>query len=302
MENLPAKRRSVEELLKKSLSENTQRAYAQALSRLETWLEAQGMELNDPSLTAYLTHLFNEGKSTATAEMALAAVRYRARKSRTLSPIGPGTEMMMASYRREASERGRGQAHGLQWQEVEKIIEKAGADGLIGVRDAAIIAVASDALLRISEVAALQCRDIEFSRDGSGLLTIRKSKTDQEGKGSVHYIGKPTVDALRTWLNESKVNEGPLFRKVYFSKVLETGISPRTIALIIRERSREAGIKGNISGHSTRVGAAQSLAEAGASLVEMQIAGRWTSPNMPAKYARNELATRGVVARLRYGA
>ena len=39
----------------------------------------------------------------------------------------------------------------------------------------------------------------------------------------------------------------------------------------------------------------------GASIVEMQTAGRWQSPAMPGHYARGQLAARGVVARVRYG-
>ena len=58
---------------------------------------------------------------------------------------------------------------------------------------------------------------------------------------------------------------------------------------------------GRVSGHSLRVGSAQSLANAGASLVEMQVAGRWRSPVMPALYAQGQLPKQGAVARLRYG-
>ena len=45
----------------------------------------------------------------------------------------------------------------------------------------------------------------------------------------------------------------------------------------------KAGVEGRVSGHSLRVGGAlQSLAAAGASIVEMQTAGRWQqSPSMP---------------------
>ena len=50
-----------------------------------------------------------------------------------------------------------------------------------------------------------------------------------------------------------------------------------------------------------RVGGAQSLAAGGASLVEMQTAGRWQSPAMPGHYARGQLTARGAVARVRYG-
>ena len=58
-------------------------------------------------------------------------------------------------------------------------------------------------------------------------------------------------------------------------------------------------LKGFISGHSLRVGSAVSLAQAGASVVDMQFAGRWKSSTMPAHYAKAELAERGAIARFK---
>ena len=43
---------------------------------------------------------------------------------------------------------------------------------------------------------------------------------------------------------------------------------------------------GLISGHSLRVGSAVSLADAGATMKEVQRAGRWQEPTMPARYVR----------------
>ena len=54
----------------------------------------------------------------------------------------------------------------------------------------------------------------------------------------------------------------------------------------IQRRAAEAGIEGSISGHSLRVGSAVSLAEAGASVKEVQRAGRWQDATMPARYVR----------------
>ena len=56
-------------------------------------------------------------------------------------------------------------------------------------------------------------------------------------------------------------------------------------------RGAVSGVEGR-AGHSLRVGAAQSLAGAGASLVEMQTVGRWKAPAMPARYARAACGTR----------
>ena len=69
----------------------------------------------------------------------------------------------------------------------------------------------------------------------------------------------------------------------------------------ITKRTPAAGVEGRVSGHLLRVGGAQSLAAAGASVVEMQVAGRWESVTMPGRYASGQLAARGAVAKFRYG-
>ena len=74
------------------------------------------------------------------------------------------------------------------------------------------------------------------------------------------------------------------------------------LRLVLKRRAAAAGIEGRVSGHSLRVGSAQSLAGRGATLVEMQIDGRWSSPQMPGHYARAQLAGQGAVDRLQYGA
>ena len=131
---------------------------------------------------------------------------------------------------------------------------------------------------------------------------IRRSKTDQEGKGTVQYLGKPTTERIQAWLLNSGLAEGPLFRAVNKGgRVRAMRLTDRTIRVIITQRAKAAGVDGRVSGHSLRVGSAQSLANAGASLVEMQVAGRWRSPAMPGLYAQGQLAKQGAVARLRYG-
>ena len=66
---------------------------------------------------------------------------------------------------------------------------------------------------------------------------------------------------------------------------------------IIKKRAADAGVDGFISGHSLRVGSAVSLVKAGASIVDLQVAGRWKNSQMPAHYARAEMAERGAIAR-----
>ena len=77
-------------------------------------------------------------------------------------------------------------------------------------------------------------------------------------------------------------------------------LMPQSVREIVKRAAEILDIEG-AAGHSLRIGSAQSLAERGASLVEMQNAGRWTSPRMPALYSWRTEASRSAVARLRHG-
>ena len=70
---------------------------------------------------------------------------------------------------------------------------------------------------------------------------------------------------------------------------------------IVKRRAADAGIEGRVSGHSLRVGSAQSLRDAGATVTELMDAGRWSRVETMAGYVRAQDAAFGPVARLRFG-
>ena len=302
---LAAPSAAVAGLVAASIAENTKRTYAAALKRLDAALA--GQDLTDASLALYLARLHAAGLSPAVAAMAVAAVKFRFRLQGLASPAGPATDRVLAGLRREGKGRGRGQVDGMRFSEVDTAAAVAANDGgsVAGLRDAALLAVASDGLLRVSEVAALDVGDVQAEADGSGRLLVGASKTDQEGRGAVLYLGAPTVSRVNAWLAAAGHRDGPLFRRVRRGGRVEGDpgrrLSVNAIRRIIRSRAAAVGIEGRVSGHSLRVGGAQSLAAGGASIVEMQTAGRWQSPAMPGHYARGQLAARGAVARVRYG-
>ena len=284
------------DLVQASMSVNTRRSYEVALRGFE----CSGRPETDAGVAAYLGDLYEGGRSAASAAMAVAALRFRARLNNRPSPVGAASERVLAGFRRLAFERGYGQVAGVRWEEADRAAELAeAAGGLAGLRDAAIVAVASDALLRVSEISDLDIQDVNLFEQ---TVLIRRSKTDQEGAGVVQFIGEPTAGRVRAWLEIASLSEGALFRPVHRSGRLRKGrLTKGSIRRIIIRRARDAGAEGRVSGHSLRVGSAQSLATAGASLVEMQVAGRWQSPVMPGRYAQGQLAKQGAVARLRYG-
>ena len=288
-----------------ALAPNTRTAYQGALTRFTEWLNSEGVSISDWSVARYAEHLAESGKSPATIALAVAAIKAAAKASGQPNPAGTVTAAKLRTIRREHSQRGRGQAAGLQWSEADLMAAVAANSGhsLAGLRDAALIATMSDAMLRVSELVALDAGDVTAEYDGSGRVRIRRSKTDQNAEGAVQYVGKPTMQRIRRWQDAAGITEGALFRRVRRGGHLGTGrLAPKSVRSILRKRARAADLDtAKVSGHSLRVGSAQSLVAAGASLPALQQVGRWKDAKMPARYARNQLAGKTAMARFRYG-
>ena len=286
-----------------ALAPATLRAYHGALTRLDTWLHQRGLTASDDSIAAHLADRHEHGAAPATCAITLVALACAAKYSGQPNPAGPRSSRVLSGIRRQGASRGRGQAAPVTWEQADTAAALAANDPNqpAGLRDAAIIACASDALLRVSEIAALNHQDITPRDDGAALITIQHSKTDQHAKGTQLYLGPPTYIRIANWTHLAPSTTGALFTRIRrYGNSTSTRLTDRALRDIITTRCRNAGIQGPISGHSLRIGSAVSLATRGAGLVEMQQAGRWRSPQMPAYYARGELASRGVIARLRY--
>lgn len=285
-------------LIRASVSPNTWRAYKTALRQVDGF--AGKRKLTDALFAEYLGKRFDDGVSPATMRMHMAAVAFRHAHigDGGKSPIGPLSKRVMVGAAREGASRGRGQVDGLSWAAVDAAAAVAVKDGsLAGIRDAAVLLVQSDAMLRVSEVAALDTTDLENAGDGKGgTVTIRHSKTDAQGRGAVLFIRKRTLDAVALWKAESGITDGALFRSVSRHGKLGKRISDRSVRRIVSKRAADAGAHGRISGHSARVGGAENLCAAGASLPAMMQAGRWRSVAMPAHYSRKVAAASSAVA------
>ena len=145
---------AIRQLRDAALSPTTRKAYAGALRRYDDWLA--GRAPSDRLLAKYLDVLFHNGLAPASAALTVAAVRRavrdlaRARHDCAAHPVGPVALERLARFRREASERGRGPAPPLLWEDADRMSECAETRGdARGIRDAALIGVASHALLRV---------------------------------------------------------------------------------------------------------------------------------------------------------
>ena len=281
-------------LIQTSHAPNTLKSYRNAIKKLGIWLG--GRALTDSVFANYIAELYQEGKSPATINIVVSAVKCQA-KAQDAAISFELTERTLAGIRRAGKDRGRGQVDGITWEEVNQICTLAEAEGTTtGLRDSALIRLMSDCLLRISEAVAIDVTDVD------SVLTIRQSKTDQESEGTTLYVGDPTREVIKRYCEAGGITDGPLFRRIRRGDNITSGrLSVVGARNAIKRRAHEAGVEGFISGQSIRIGSAVSLAQAGASVVDMQVAGRWKSPEMPAHYAKRELTDQNAVARFKYG-
>lgn len=153
--------------------------------------------------------------------------------------------------------------------------------------DIAISRASFDGMLRIGELSALFWRDFSVDpKDRSGLLYIGSSKTDRASEGVYVYISAETAASLERIRGAAGQNE-----RVF-------PLSGRQLRRRIASAAAAAGLEGRFSGHSGRVGMAQSLAAEDFGQPAIQIAGRWKSKQMPAVYTRFQTPRQGAVARL----
>lgn len=325
-----------------ALSENTRRAYTEAMIRCAIWVEdptddrlapkarkrdyakARYNEtpaerkarllkeylqaatvlplIDDKTLADYVKSMDQSGLTPAAIAMSVAAVKWGCKNVlRAPSSDWTITTKSVITVRRDSTVQKRGQVKGLTWTEVDDMLKLAEAGGTAqDLRDASLILLMSDCLLRVSEAVAVNVEDIEENS-----LTVQRSKTDQTGETKTLYIGDRTKRLIKRYCRKANITNGAIFVRFKTSsqgpQPTQQRLSDRSARDIIKRWANLAGIEGRISGHSLRVGSAVSLAKNGASIAEMQEAGRWESKDMPGHYARVQEAEKGAIARYRYG-
>jgi integrase len=117
---------------------------------------------------------------------------------------------------------------------------------------------------RRSELVALQCEDLTHIPNLGIEVLLRKSKTDQEGRGRTVFVpyakgSRCPVNALKDWLELSCITSGCLFRPVnrHDKIASEKGLTPQSVALIVKEAVRRVmGVDAarGVAAHSLRAG------------------------------------------------
>jgi integrase len=198
---------------------------------LDCWLawcageHRQALPADPEDLVRYLRALEADGKKPATLTRRIASLA-TAHRMLELGGDLPATSAPMvrnalranrrrkgAAQRQAAPLRFGGELGNARGFTISALLGACGGD-VQGVRDAALLSLGYDAGLRVSELTTVEIKDLRPQADGTGLLYLPRSKTDQEGLGAWAWLSADTMRRVAAWRSESGISEGVLFRRV----------------------------------------------------------------------------------------
>ena len=263
--------------LQNSKAKNTIRAYKSDFNDFSLFCAQNGFKSlpSQPKIISlYLTHLSTKDAKMSTLKRRLVSIGVIHKlKGHYLDTKHPSIiENIMGIKRRKGSnQKGKKPLLINDLKLLINAIDKYNHEEIMRLRDRSIILIGFSGGFRRNEIVSLDIDDLDFVSEGLK-INLKRSKTDQFGEGSVK--GLPYFDnlkycpvlSLKKWIEISKIDSGPLFRRFSKgSKLTDNRLTDQTIALLIKKYLKLAGIESkNYSGHSLRSGFATSAAESGA--------------------------------------
>jgi len=295
--HLPALRADLDQAVayaKAEKAEATRKAYGSDFAIFAAWAAERGLTglpASAEAVAAFLAHEATIGVKPSTISRRVAAIRYAHRLAGLASPTD--AEPVKATVRGIRREKGTApKKMAPATSGVLIAMAAAGDGGLAAIRDRALLLLGFAGAFRRSELVGLDVGDLQETEAGL-LVTIRRSKTDQEGAGQTIAIVRGSiacpVQAVRAWIEAAGITEGAVFRPITRGgRVRALRLTAHSVAAIVKARASAIGLKASdFGGHSLRAGFITSAAAKGASLFRMMDVSRHKSVDTLRGYVRN---------------
>jgi len=285
--------------LQSSKANNTIRAYKSDFNDFSLFCARNGFKSlpSEPKIVSlYLTHLSTKEAKMSTLKRRLVSIGVIHKlKGHYLDTKHPSIiENIMGIKRRKGSiQKGKKPLIISNLKILINVIDQYNNHEIMRLRDRSIILIGFSGGFRRNEIVSLDFDDLDFVSEGLK-INLKRSKTDQFGEGSVK--GLPYFDnsqycpvlSLKKWIEISKIDSGPLFRRFSKgSKLTANRLTDQTVALLLKKYLKLAGIESkHYSGHSLRSGFATSAAEAGAEERNIMAMTGHKSPEMVRRYIK----------------
>lgn len=259
------------EYARASKASSTLRTYQSIWSAFSSWCSSRGMTscpATPDTIIIYITDMAEQLRPQ-TVKKHLAAISQAHKLAGHPSPVQTEpVRLVMQGLRRTKGTAG-SPKKALRVEHVRKMVTAVPAS-LVGLRDKAIILLGFVSGMRRSEIVGLDVTDVAWEPEGV-VLTIKRSKRDQEGKGRQVAVPRGRheatcpVRALRAWLDAAAITDGPIFVRLD-PGAPQIRLDGRAVAHVVQRAARRAGFDPEMfSGHSLRRGFCTETARAGAS-------------------------------------
>ena len=262
--------------LQSSKANNTVRAYKSDFNDFSLFCVQNGFKSlpSEPKIVSlYLTYLSIKDVKISTLKRRLVSIGVIHKlKGHYLDTKHPSIiENIMGIKRRKGSiQKSKKPILISNLKKIINVIDQQKKEEIKKCRDRTIILIGFSGGFRRNEIVSLDYDDLDFVPEGLKIY-LRRPKTDQFGEGftkALPYFDNPQycpVSSLKNWLEISKINSGPVFRRfVKGSKLSKNRLTDQTVALLLKEYLNLTGMDSkNYSGHSLRSGFATSAAESG---------------------------------------
>ncbi|EYD74254.1 Integrase-like protein [Rubellimicrobium mesophilum DSM 19309] len=266
---------------------NTVKTYAAALRDVARWAAeaaVPSLPMAARDLARYVDDRAAAGRAPATVSLYVTAVGRAHRDVGLPSPADDRVvKLALRRMRRQAAEGGhrQRQAVPMRVEHIDAALAGLG-DSLGDLRDAALVTLAFDTLLRSAELVALRAGDVQ-PQGRDAIVRVGKTKTDQDAsRGDVRFVSRATYARVARWIAAAGLApDAPLFPSLS-RRGQGDRMAPRDVARVFDRRMPGHGF----TGHSSRVGAAVSQREAGIPTGLIAQAGAWASDAMVSRYTR----------------
>lgn len=279
----------VRHYLDQALSDNTKLAYRKDMEHFIGW---GGSIPCSPDIIAHYLSSHAETNAMATLCRWLVSIR----KAHTMQGCSDPTKSDLVKLTLKGIKRvhGKPQAQASPILKEDLVVMLSHCpDTAKGRRDAALLLLGFCGALRRSELVAVKVEDLEFNSQGL-ILTIPRSKTDQNGEGRKIAIprGKGKicpVELVDSYFKKSSACNRHLFTAISKGgRVSNCPLSDRAVSDIIKHYASKAGLNPEkYSGHSLRSGLCTSAAQHGISSYKIRQQTGHRSDAMLSRYIRD---------------